>query len=220
MFSAWVIWAKGAAAGVFDWRHSGYILTVPMIRSLFEEIAKPSRLAPLGLINILDRTGEALARIDRPAFFTSFDTVQAVQHFYEPFLQAYDPVLRKELGVWYTPPEIVHYMVERIDSVLRSELGIADGFADKNVYVLDPCCGTGAFVVEVLRRIEKTLREQGADALLGEDIKEAAQRRVYGFEILSAPFVIAHWQVGNFLAGPNLGVAFDARKTKRGCLSD
>ena len=70
-----------------------------------------------------------------------------MQHFYEPFLEAFDPQLRKDLGVWYTPPEIVRYMVARVDVVLRTELGVADGFADKNVYVLDPCCGTGAFVV-------------------------------------------------------------------------
>jgi predicted helicase len=66
--------------------------------------------------------------------------------------------------------------------------------------VLDPCCGTGAFIIEVLRRIKRTKQEQGEDALLGEDLKEAARNRVFGFEILSAPLVIAHWQVGTFLS--------------------
>jgi hypothetical protein len=212
-FSAWAIWAKGGGTGKFDWRHAGYILTVPMIRSLFEEVAKPSRLAPLGLMDILDRTGEALDRVDQAAFFKSFDTGQAVQHFYEPFLEAFDPVLRKDMGVWYTPPEIVRYMVERVDVVLRTELGIADGLADKNVYVLDPCCGTGAFVVEVLRKIEETLRAKGSDPLIGEDVKEAARDRVFGFEIMSAPFVIAHWQIGNLLAA--LGAPLDPAKGER-----
>lgn len=213
IFSAWVIWARTGGAGKFDWRHSGFILTVPMIRTLFEEIAKPSRLAPLGLMSTLDRTGEALDRIDRVALFKHFDTAQAVQHFYEPFLEHFDPQLRKELGVWYTPPEIVHYMVERIDAVLRSELGLSNGFADKSVFILDPCCGTGTFVVEVLRRIEKTLRENGVDALLADDIKDAARQRVFGFEMLSAPFVIAHWQVSNFLA--SLGAPLDPAKDER-----
>jgi hypothetical protein len=56
-------------------------------------------------------------------------------------LQAFDPELRKQLGVWYTPPEIVQYMVARVDTVLREELNIEDGLADPRVYVLDPCCG-------------------------------------------------------------------------------
>jgi hypothetical protein len=213
VFSAWVVWAREVGVGRFDWRHSGFILTVPMVRSLFEEIAKPSRLGPLGLMAVLDRTGEALTRVDGVAFFKTFDTGQAIQHFYEPFLQAFDPELRKELGVWYTPPEIVRYMVERVDFVLRSECGIADGLADKKVYVLDPCCGTGTFVVETLRRIEATLRAKGADALLADDIKEAARDRVFGFELMSAPFVIAHWRVGNLLA--SLGAPLDPKKHER-----
>ena len=213
IFSAWAIWAKNRNSDSFDWKSAGYIMTVPMIRSLFEEIAKPSRLEPLGLMEILDLTSEALNRIDPETFFKLFDSGEAIQHFYEPFLEAFDPQLRKKMGVWYTPHEIVQYMVERVDTVLRTELDIADGLADENVYVLDPCCGTGAFVVEVLRKIEKTLRAKGEDALIGQDVQEAARRRVFGFEIMSAPFVIAHWQVGNLLA--KLGAPVDPSKGER-----
>jgi len=88
-------------------------------------------------------------------------------------------------------------MVERVDHVLRTEMGRPDGLADKGVYVLDPCCGTGTYVVAVLERIEKTLRAQGEDALLADDIKQAARDRIFGFELMSAPFVVAHWRVGN-----------------------
>jgi predicted helicase len=136
-----------------------------MVRTLFAAVATPERLGPLGLVEVLDWTAAALNRVERPAFFAKFEEAQAVQYFYEPFLEAFDPDLRKQLGVWYTPPEIVKYMVARVDAVLRSELKLADGLADPNVYILDPCCGTGSYLVEVLHRIERTLRARGDDAL-------------------------------------------------------
>jgi hypothetical protein len=178
-----------------------------MVRSLFEQVATPSRLGPLDLVEVLNWTGDALNRVDRQAFFAAFDQGRAVQYFYEPFLANFDPELRKQLGVWYTPPEVVRYMVARVDQALEDELGIADGLADPNVYVLDPCCGTGSFVVETLNVIAERLQQQGSDALLGQELKEAATNRVFGFEIMPAPFVIAHWQVGMRLADAEVPLA-------------
>ena len=148
---------------------------------------------------MLDWAAEALNRVDRASFFDRFEQSHAVQYFYEPFLEAFDPELRKELGVWYTPPEIVQYMVARVDTVLREELDIPDGLADPRVVVLDPCCGTGAYLVEVLAKIAATLRAKGDDALLANDLKQAAMSRIFGFEILPAPFVISHMQIGMLL---------------------
>jgi len=204
IFSAWVLWHKQQEQGRFDWRVAGYYLHVPMIKALFEKVATATHVRKLDLEEVLNWTGEALNRVDRTAFFSKFDEGQAVQYFYEPFLEAFDPTLRKELGVWYTPPEIVQYMVARVDTVLREELQIEDGLADPNVYILDPCCGTGAFLVEVLKRIEANLQDKGMGALVGSQLKEAAMKRVFGFEILTAPFVVAHLQLGLLLQ--NLGV--------------
>jgi len=225
VFSAWVFWARKKSLQTrdlpgfqqvlfessssysggehFDWRTAQYLLRVPMLRALFSQVADPGHLGALGLTEVLDWTAAALNRVNRNEFFESFDEGHAVQYFYEPFLQAFDPELRKELGVWYTPEEIVHYQVERVDAVLRSELGIADGLADPNVVVLDPCCGTGAYLRAVLRRIAATLREKGGDALMAQDLKRTAMERVFGFEILPAPFVVAHLQLG--LELENLG---------------
>ncbi len=218
VFSAWVLWARrrdrrlpgpesyGQAlrespspytvAGAFDWRSAHWLLRVPMLRALFVQVADPGRLGALGLIEVLDWAAAALNRVDRAEFFESFDEGHAVQYFYEPFLQAFDPELRKELGVWYTPEEIVRYQVERVDTVLRSELGLPDGLADPKVVVLDPCCGTGAYLRAALRRIRATLHAKGGDALVAHDLKKAAMERLFGFEILPAPFVVAHLQLG------------------------
>ena len=62
--------------------------------------------------------------------------------------------------------------------------------------VLDPCCGTGAYFAEVLRRIAANLEGRGLGALAGARVKQAATGRVFGFEIMPAPFVVAHLQVG------------------------
>lgn len=148
------------------------------------------------MIEVLDWTQAALGRVDRPAFFASFNEGEAVPYFYEPFLQAFDPALRKQLGVWYTPTEVVQYMVARVDKALRDDLDIPDGLAADNVYILDPCCGTGAYLAEVLRRIAANLEGRGLGALAGARVRQAATERVFGFEIMPAPFVIAHLQVG------------------------
>ncbi|HXN64941.1 MAG TPA: N-6 DNA methylase [Candidatus Acidoferrales bacterium] len=202
VFSAWVLWARKRPATSkdrFEWNNTARLLRVPVIRKLFHEMADPGQLENLNLAEVLDWTAAVLNRVDRAQFFTRFSEAHAVQYFYEPFLQEFDPELRKQLGVWYTPHEVVEYMVERVDTVLRQELGLASGLADPNVFVLDPCCGTGSFLVEVIRRIHKTLKERGEDALVASDLKEATLRRIFGFEIVPAPFVVSHLQVGLLL---------------------
>ena len=198
VFSAWVLWARQTPppTGSFNWHEAVWHLRAPVLRALFQQLSDPGRLQPLGLVEVLDWTAAALDRVDREAFFERFSEGEAVQYFYEPFLAEFDPELRKQLGVWYTPPEVVRYMVARVDRALKDDLGIADGLAADHVYVLDPCCGTGAYLGEVLRRIDANLRARGSGALTGARVKRAAMERVFGFEIMPAPFVVAHLQVG------------------------
>ena len=216
VFSSWVLWPKDhppASKERFDWRTAAWTLRVPMIRDLFEQIATTSKLGALDLVDVLDWAATVLNRVDRPSFFAQFDQGQAVQYFYEPFLAAFDPQLRKDLGVWYTPPEIVRYMVERVDTVLREELDLPDGLADPNVYVLDLGNGTGSYLVEVLSRIADTLKAKGGGALVASDLKQAAMTRIFGFEILPASFVVAHLQLGLLLQ--NKGAPLDDQGQER-----
>ncbi len=216
VFSAWVLWAKQnppSSKARFDWGLTARYLRVPMISKLFYLVADPRELEALKLTEVLDWATLVLNRVDRRSFFEKFQESHAVLYFYEPFLEAFDPELRKELGVWYTPPEIVKYMVERVDTVLREDLNLPDGLADRHVYVLDPCCGTGSYLVEVLDRIHRTLNERGEDALTASDLKEAAQKRVFGFEIMPAPFVVSHLQLGLLLQ--NLGAPLSEKSKER-----
>ena len=198
VFSAWVLWSRQTPSptGPFNWHEAVWHLRAPVLQALFQQLSSPTQLQPLGLVEVLDWTAAALDRVDRAAFFTKFNEGEAVPYFYEPFLEAFDPALRKQLGVWYTPNEVVRYMVARVDRALKDDLGIPEGLAADKVYVLDPCCGTGAYLAETLKRIASNLQEQGLGALTGARVKQAATQRVFGFEIMPAPFVVAHLQVG------------------------
>jgi hypothetical protein len=65
------------------------------IRTLFQQLASPAHLQPLRLVEVLDWTAATLNRIDAVEFFRRFNDAEAVQFFYEPFLEAFDPELRK-----------------------------------------------------------------------------------------------------------------------------
>ncbi len=222
VFSAWVLRREqagpGQILGPFDWKSAAHSLNVPMIAALFGQLSQPSKLKALNLTEVLDWAADALNRVDQAAFFKTFESTRSIQYFYEPFLAAFDPKLRKSLGVWYTPEEIVRYQVARVDQVLQSELGLPDGLADPNVVVLDPCCGTGAYLVEVLRVIAEKLKAQGGDALAAHQLKLAATTRLFGFELLPAPYVVAHLQIGLLLRqlGAPLGHHADGTDERAG----
>jgi len=219
LFASWTLWRYSNEKREFHWRDLGDYLKIPFLGALFYEFRHPVRLKELRLASHLDRATDTLRRVDQKIFFSRFATQHlttqdpkapashAILYFYEPFLEAFDPDLRKELGVWYTPHEIVRYQVRKVDRLLRDELDCPRGFADDRVVVLDPCCGTGAYLIEVLRCVAEQLQEEGAGAALASKLLDAFCRRILGFEILTAPFVIAQLQL--YLILSELGVEPD-----------
>ena len=212
-FAGWILWARSQSEEDFEWRHLANYLRIPFLGELFYEIAHPRRIAELGLAPYLDAATETLERVHQDFFFERLhlsslgspelgerSVATAIVYFYEPFLETFDPELRKNLGVWYTPPEVVRYQVRRVDKLLREQLGCGLGFADDRVVVLDPCCGTGAYLIEVLHCVADALRSEGVEAELGATLLHALCHRVIGFEILTAPFVISHLQLHLLLA--------------------
>ncbi len=111
LFSAWVLWCRQEpdpeARKGFSAAGSAWHLRLPVLRALFEQVNTPGALGPLRLHEVLEWAAGALRRVDDAAFFKRCQEDHAVQYFYEPFLEAFDPELRKQLGVWYTPPEVV-----------------------------------------------------------------------------------------------------------------
>lgn len=216
IFSAWVLWHEShpRIGDRFQWRLSAQHLGLPILRTLFVQLAgDPKKVRALDLEEVLDWTEECLTRVDRSSFFARYDMGEAVQYFYEPFLAEFDPELRKDFGVWYTPPEIVRYMVGSVDKALRENFHLADGLADPSVIVLDPCCGTGAYLVETLKLIRQRLVEGYGESQAGLKIREVAKHRLYGFELLPAPYVVSHLQIDLMLT--RWGAALDHEKDER-----
>ena len=145
-------------------------------------------------------------------------------HFYEDFLNAYDAGLRKDRGVWYTPLPVVRFIVRAVDDILVKRFGIADGIASRDmvqievtencdtgksltkkvkktvpkVQVLDPATGTGTFLAECINRIYgKFLANKGKwPGYVAENLIP----RLNGFELLMAPYTMAHIKLDRVLA--------------------
>ncbi|WP_230628513.1 type ISP restriction/modification enzyme [Sphingomonas sp. Leaf37] len=222
LFAAWILWERDTsrALGPFSISEAERHLHIPFLQELFHDLRSPRYLRQLDLATHLERAVATLNRVDlalfkeRMTFPTTDDqspTVAAITYFYEPFLEAFDPELRDELGVWYTPPEIVRYQVRRVHHLLKSELNIARGLADNQVVVLDPCCGTGAYLLEVARCIAEELRLTGNQTTVGLELKQALTRRIIGFELLTAPFAVAQLQLYILLAELGVPPAADER---------
>jgi hypothetical protein len=146
-----------------------------------------------------------------------------VVHFYETFLAAYDPKLRELRGVYYTPEPVVSYIVESVDWLLREKFGLKDGLADKTkftfkhkvgdeeveeeshrVLILDPATGTGTFLFEVIEQIRERFEKKHQAGLWPAYVHEHLLPRLFGFELLMAPYAVAHFKIGLELSGRHL----------------
>ena len=135
----------------------------------------------------------------RTAFAARNHLEDPVIHFYETFLKKYNPDLRFQRGVFYTPPQVISYIVRSVDSLLKTELNRPDGLADNNTLILDPATGTGGFLLTVLDRIKAYITETYGTGEWTQYINAALIKRVFGFELLVAPYTIAHLKLNLFL---------------------
>lgn len=123
-----------------------------------------------------------------------------VIHFYETFLQAYDPDLREMRGVYYTPEPVVSYIVRSIDDLLKSRLGREQGLADQTVKILDPATGTGTFLAKTVLHIFDTFEKENNKGLFDANyIETKLVPRLFGFELLVAPYTVAHLKLNLLL---------------------
>ncbi len=120
-------------------------------------------------------------------------------YFYEDFLAAYDPKLRKNAGAYYTPVEVVRCQVRLIDNLLAKRLGKPLGFADPGVITLDPAAGTGTYLLGVIEHtLGRVEAEQGPGAVGGQATALAAN--LYGFELMVGPYAVTELRVSRALS--------------------
>jgi hypothetical protein len=116
-----------------------------------------------------------------------------ILYFYEDFLQVFDPVARERYGVYYTPVEVVTYMVAALHRALRDNLGTV-GLTDEAVTMLDPATGTGTFLLGVIEHVRRSVESStGPGAVPGA--LRALSARLFGFELLVGPYAVAHYRL-------------------------
>ncbi|MGL2792946.1 type ISP restriction/modification enzyme [Helicobacter pylori] len=121
-------------------------------------------------------------------------------HFYETFLSAYDPKLREKKGVYYTPDSVVKFIINALDSLLKTHfkdapLGLKSALDNENIKLLDFATGTGTFLLEAFRKALETRKTSDGGISTKEDKYQNLLKQFYGFEYLIAPYAIAHLNI-------------------------
>jgi predicted helicase len=144
---------------------------------------------------LLDDLASLLERAEMHAILQDFGKragrEDPVVHFYEDFLAAYDPTLREVRGVYYTPEPVVQFIVRAVDTVLRREFGM-QGLMDERALMLDPACGTGSFLYEIVRQVHAQVCQHLGAGQWADYARQQLLPRLFGFELLMAPYTIAH----------------------------
>ena len=220
------------ASGDFSRRAAVYDIPAanPFLKEIFNLVAGYNAESE-PFIGFVDDLSQLLANADMEAILSDFGRRGALQdpimHFYETFLAAYDPSLRERRGVYYTPEPVISYIVRSVDLLLRERFGCADGLADyqraeyevlqevdgeqksvkrrsHRVLLLDPACGTGSFLYAVIDHIREHYRSGGNAGMWNSYVRDHILERVFGFELMMAPYAMAHLKLGMQLAAQDM----------------
>ncbi|MBF0171088.1 MAG: N-6 DNA methylase, partial [Nitrospinae bacterium] len=222
LFSARMRHTKGT--GRFTRQNAPYELpkTNPFLKKLFTTVAGPEM--PESVVWAVDAMTELLDAADMGAVLRDFGKAtkreDPVVHFYETFLAEYDPKMREMRGVYYTPEPVVSYIVRSVDAILKRDFGLADGLADATkvsvgerqvhkVQILDPATGTGTFLHSVIGQMHDGFK--GNKGMWSGYVRDHLLPRVHGFELLMAPYAVAHMKLGARLAETGYDFAADER---------
>ena len=220
------------ASGDFSRRAAVYDIPAanPFLKEIFNLVAGYNAESE-PFIGFVDDLSQLLANSDMEAILSDFGRRGArqdpIMHFYETFLAAYDPKLREQRGVYYTPEPVISYIVRSVDHLLRERFGCLDGLADyqmaeyetledvdgekkavtkqsHRVLLLDPACGTGSFLYGVIDHIREQYINSNNAGAWRPYVREHLLPRIFGFELMMAPYAMAHLKLGMQLAAQDM----------------
>ncbi|YAF99050.1 MAG: type ISP restriction/modification enzyme (plasmid) [Nodularia sp. CChRGM 3473] len=207
--------------------------TNPFLRKLFKDVSErePEELGD-ELIGAIADIFSILRAAKMDAILSDFqlkmNREDIVIRFYEDFLTAYKPQMRERRGVYYTPEPVVSYIVRSVDHILKRDFKLTDGLADATkvkveksnkkgttethkVLITDIATGTGTFLYGVINHIHQSLKLNPDE--WSNYVSEHLLPRLLGFELLMAPYAVAHMKLGLQLA--ELGYKFDTLERLR-----
>lgn len=212
LFAAWMRMHKQGEKNlkVGAWKYIPE--SVPLLREIFYSFVGPD--FPASLTWIIDDIAEMLEKADVASICDEFKLTKweedPVIHFYETFLATYNPEERQKLGVYYTPLPVVSYIVRSIHRILKADFGKEEGFASRDVTLLDPAAGTLTFVIQAIKQVKEELEGRRKGGLIRSYMEEHVVRDFHAFELLVAPYVIGHFRVAMLLE--ELGYEFGDEK--------
>ncbi len=202
-------------SGTFTRRDAVYDIpkTNPFLRKMFNHIAGIELDERINWA--VDNLAELLNRADIDAILKDFGKhtrrEDPIVHFYETFLAEYDPAMREKRGVYYTPEPAVSYIVRSVDHLLKTTFHLPDGLTDTSkiqnktvdgkigpethrVQILDPATGTGTFLHSVINLIHESFA--GNQGMWSSYVSRHLLPRIFGLELLMAPYAVAHMKLG------------------------
>ncbi len=180
----------GNAPARLDRRHS---LLAQVLRLITDPLARAEVAVP---VDLLERV---IAAVNPAALAKKAKDRDIWLYFYEDFLAAYDKRLRKNRGVYFTPPAVVGAQVELVAELLRTRFDKEVGFASDDVVVLDPAVGTGTYLLAAMNEgLERVREKYGAGQVAGR--AGVVGRSFHGFELLVASYVVSHLRFAQQIA--------------------
>jgi predicted helicase len=166
----------------------------PFLRQFFQHIASPNLNNQLRWL--IEQIADSLRYADIEKVLHRQSRKQGFEdpifHFYETFLAEYDRALRESRGVYYTPEPVVDFIVRGVDWLLKEKFGKPDGLADKDTLILDPATGTATFLRKVIDQIHAQVTASGNVGMWPQYVRERLLPRIFGFELMMAPYTVAH----------------------------